>query len=220
MNIFMNKKYLAEFLGTFFLLATVVGSGIMADRLSSGNEGLALLANSIATGCILYVAINIFIPISGAHFNPVVSLIMLLKDKITYQQAIIFMALQILGGILGVWVSHFIFELQILQLSSNERTGISQYSSESLATFGLLLVIIIGDKYSPNKLPSLVALYITSAYWFTSSTSFANPAVTIARTLSDTFSGINYADTIPFIIFQILGGLLALWITNFLIEKE
>jgi len=220
MNIFMNKKYLAEFLGTFFLLATVVGSGIMADRLSSGNEGLALLANSIATGCILYVAINIFIPISGAHFNPVVSLIMLLKDKITYQQAIIFMALQILGGILGVWVSHFIFELQILQLSSNERTGISQYSSESLATFGLLLVIIIGDKYSTNKLPSLVALYITSAYWFTSSTSFANPAVTIARTLSDTFSGINYADTIPFIIFQILGGLLALWITNFLIEKE
>ena len=102
MNIFMNKKYLSEFLGTFFLLATVVGSGIMADRLSSGNEGLALLANSIATGCILYVAINIFIPISGAHFNPVVSLIMLLKDKITYQQAIIFMALQILGGILGV----------------------------------------------------------------------------------------------------------------------
>ena len=206
------KKYFAEFIGTYFLLSTVVGSGIMAERLSMGNDAIALLANAIATGATLIVFISIFINISGAHFNPVVSIIMYLRNKIKFNQTIFFIIVQIFGGILGVWTIHFIFELEILQLSSNIRTGIPQYSSEILATFGLIFVILMSEKYNPDKIPILVGLYITSAYWFTSSTSFANPAVTIARTLSDTFSGINYGDTFPFIFCQFVGGLLALFL--------
>ena len=192
----------------------------MAESLSLGNKGLALLANSIATGAILFVIITIFMPISGAHFNPVVTLVMWLRGKIAFQQTFLFIFSQIIGGILGVWIVHFIFELEVLQLSNNIRTGMHQYFSEALATFGLLLVIIMGDNYNPHKLPALVGLYICSAYWFTSSTSFANPAVTIARTLSDTFSGINYADTIPFIVFQIIGGFFALGVANYLMQEK
>ena len=148
------KKYFAEFIGTYFLLSTVVGSGIMAERLSMGNDAIALLANAIATGATLIVFIGIFINISGAHFNPVVSVIMYLRNKIKFNQTIFFIIVQILGGILGVWTVHFIFELEILQLSSNIRTGIPQYSSEILATFGLIFVILMSEKYNPDKIPT------------------------------------------------------------------
>ena len=155
------KKYFAEFIGTYFLLSTVVGSGIMAERLSMGNDAIALFANAIATGATLIVFISIFINISGAHFNPVVSVIMYLRNKIKFNQTIFFIIVQILGGILGVWTIHYIFELEILQLSSNIRTGIPQYSSEILATFGLIFVILMSKKYNPDKIPILVGLYIT-----------------------------------------------------------
>ncbi len=208
----------AEFLGTLFLVATVVGSGIMAEDLSGGNTGLALLANTIATGAILYVIISMFGPISGAHFNPVVSLVMATKGTLRWPEAGGYILAQIIGGIMGAWIAHFMFDLDILQLSMKSRSGISQYGSEVVASFGLLLTVLLGVRYRVEAVPAMVGLYITAAYWFTASTSFANPAVTIARTLSDTFAGINYGDTIPFILAQIIGAYLALMVAKGLIK--
>ena len=208
----------AEFLGTLFLVATVVGSGIMAEDLSGGNTGLALLANTIATGAILYVIISMFGPISGAHFNPVVSLVMATKGTLRWPEAGGYILAQIIGGIMGAWIAHFMFDLDILQLSMKSRSGISQYGSEVVASFGLLLTVLLGVRYRVEAVPAMVGLYITAAYWFTASTSFANPAVTIARTLSDTFAGINYGDTIPFILAQIIGAYLALMVAKGLIR--
>lgn len=208
----------AEFLGTLFLVATVVGSGIMAEDLSGGNTGLALLANTIATGAILYVIISMFGPISGAHFNPVVSLVMATKGALRWPDAGGYIIAQIIGGIMGAWIAHFMFDLDILQYSMKSRSGISQYGSEVVASFGLLLTVLLGVRYRAEAVPAMVGLYITAAYWFTASTSFANPAVTIARTLSDTFAGINYGDTIPFILAQIVGAYLALMVAKGLIR--
>ena len=214
------RAFVCEFLGTLFLVATVVGSGIMAENLSMGNHAVSLLANAIATGAILYVLITIFSEISGAHFNPVVSLIMFTMKKLSFFEFLAYISVQIIGGILGTFLAHFMFEISIIQLSTNVRTGYSQYFSEVIAAFGLLLTILLGTKQKSGSVATLVAFYITAAYWFTSSTSFANPAVTIARTLTDTFSGIQYGDTIPFIMAQIIGGLLAYLLFNYLIQSK
>ena len=214
------RAFVSEFLGTLFLVATVVGSGIMAENLSMGNQALALLANAVATGAILYVLITIFNEISGAHFNPVVSLIMFAMRKLSFFEFLAYISVQITGGILGTFLAHYMFEISILQFSTNVRTGSSQYFSEVIATFGLLLTILLGSKHKTGSVAVLVAFYITAAYWFTSSTSFANPAVTIARTLTNTFSGIQYGDTIPFIMAQIIGGLLAFLVFKYLSQSK
>jgi glycerol uptake facilitator-like aquaporin len=214
------RSFVSEFLGTLFLVATVVGSGIMADNLSMGNHAVALLANAISTGAILYVLIIIFSELSGAHFNPVVSLIMFIMKKISLSDFLLYVFFQIIGGVLGTFLAHFMFEMSILQLSTNVRTGSSQYLSEVIAAFGLVLTILLGLKYKRESVATLVALYITAAYWFTSSTSFANPAVTIARTFTDTFSGIQNSDTVPFIMAQILGGLMAYLVFRYLSQSR
>ncbi len=214
------RSFVSEFLGTLFLVATVVGSGIMADNLSMGNHAVALLANAISTGAILYVLIIIFSEFSGAHFNPVVSLIMFIMKKISLSDFLLYVFFQIIGGVLGTFLAHFMFEMSIIQLSTNLRTGSSQYVSEVIAAFGLVLTILLGLKYKRESVATLVALYITAAYWFTSSTSFANPAVTIARTFTDTFSGIQNSDTVPFIMAQILGGLLAYLVFRYLSQSR
>ncbi|WP_090205251.1 aquaporin [Yoonia litorea] len=199
------QKLLAEGLGTAFLLIAVVGSGIMGAALSDGNVAVALLANAIATGCMLYAIITTLGPISGAHFNPAVTLAFWLRGEIDSLLALKYVAVQIFGGILGVWAAHLMFDLNILQLSTTGRSGVSQWFSEGLATFGLLFVIFGGLRSRPEAVPALVALYITGAYWFTSSTSFANPAVTIARGFSDTFAGIMPSHVPMFIVMQIVG---------------
>ena len=214
------RSFVSEFLGTLFLVATVVGSGIMADNLSMGNHAVALLANAISTGAILYVLIIIFSELSGAHFNPVVSLIMFIMKKISLSDFLLYVFFQIIGGVLGTFLAHFMFEMSIIQLSTNVRTGSSLYFSEVIAAFGLVLTILLGLKYKRESVATLVALYITAAYWFTSSTSFANPAVTIARTFTDTFSGIQNSDTIPFIMAQILGGLMAYLVFRYLSQSK
>jgi len=218
----MNMRaYLSEFTGTTILLATVIGSGIMGETLANGNAAIALLGNTIATGAILYVLITIFGPISGAHFNPIVTVAMLIAKKITAKGAIIFIFLQILGAGLGVLIAHGMFELDIFQISSKLRQGASQGFSEIIATFGLILVIFGGLKVRADAIPALVGFYITSAYWFTASTSFANPAVTLARSLSDTFAGINPSNIIMFISCQFIGMLVALILVKYIFsEKE
>ena len=214
------RSFVSEFLGTLFLVATVVGSGIMADNLSMGNHAVALLANAISTGAILYVLIIIFSELSGAHFNPVVSLIMFMMKKISLSDFLLYVFFQIIGRVLGAFLAHFMFEMSVIQLSTNVRTGSSQYLSEVIAAFGLVLTILLGLKYKRESVATLVALYITAAYWFTSSTSFANPAVTIARTFTDTFSGIQNSDTVPFIMAQILGGLMAYLVFRYLSQSK
>ena len=191
----------------------------MAEDLSQGNTATALLANAIATGATLYVIITIFGPISGAHFNPVVTLVMFFRRQISSSKSIAYVMFQILGGICGTVAAHLMFELPVLQFSTTARTGLSQFFSEVIATFGLLLTILFGVKHKIEAVPTLVALYITAAYWFTASTSFANPSVTIARTFSDTFSGINYNDTGIFIVAQILGAVFALILYD-LLDKD
>ncbi len=205
------QKLCAEGIGTAFLLIGVVGSGIMGAALADGNNAIALLANAIATGCTLYFIITILGPISGAHFNPAVTLAFFLRREFTPVIATAYVAVQIIGGIFGVWACHIMFDLDILQFSNTDRTGVSQWFSEILATFGLLFVIFGGIHSNREAVPTLVALYITGAYWFTSSTSFANPAVTIARGFSDTFAGINPGHIPMFILMQLIGtGLAAL----------
>jgi len=213
------QKLLAEFIGTAFLLIGVVGSGIMGETLADGNTAIALLANAIATGCTLYFIITILGPISGAHFNPMVTLAFLAKKEIALPLAVAFIAVQIAGGAVGVWLTHQMFDLPIWQLSTTSRTGIAQWSSEIIASFGLLFVIFGGIHSRIEAVPTLVALYITGAYWFTSSTSFANPAVTIARGLSDTFAGINPSHIVMFIVMQMIGLGIALIILPTLFKK-
>ena len=198
------RKLFAEGLGTAFLLIGVIGSGIMGDTLSGGNIAIALLANAIATGCILYSIITTLGPISGAHFNPAVTLAFFLRREIAANEALLYVIVQVIGAILGVWAAHMMFDMSILQVSSTDRTGIAQWFSEIIATFGLLFVIFGGISSNRETVPTLVALYITGAYWFTSSTSFANPAVTIARGFSDTFAGINPTHIPMFIVMQIV----------------
>ena len=205
----MRNQLIAEAIGTFFLLATVVGSGVMAESLADGNDALALLGNTLATGAILIVLITALGPISGAHFNPAVTLSMLLLKRITRPEAVCYICVQILAGILGVLAAHFMFELDLLQFSERSRTGASQWFSEGLATFGLVMTIIATSRFRPDFVATAVGLYITAAYWFTASTSFANPAVTLARSLTKTFSGIQPDHAGMFIVMQLLGALLA-----------
>lgn len=203
------QSAVAEGLGTAFLLAAVVGSGIMAARLSGGNTALALLCNTLPTGAILAVLILVFAPISGAHFNPAVSVAFVLRGAISVRTAALYVAAQVAGGIIGVWAAHLMFELPLWQVSATARFGPGQWLAEAIATFGLLLTIFGCSARTPAAVPYAVGLYITAAYWFTASTSFANPAVTIARSLSDTFAGIAPGGVLPFIAAQFAGMLAA-----------
>ena len=203
----MIARLISEFFGTAFLLIAVVGSGIMAADLSGGNDGLALLANAIATGAALYVLITLFGPLSGAHFNPAVSLAFALRGDLSWRALGPYVGVQVAGGLVGVWLSHLMFELNIFQISQTDRFGLGQGVSEAIATAGLLGTIILGLAARPSAVPALVAAYITGAYWFTASTSFANPAVTIARSFSDTFAGIVPIHGLLFILVQLLVAL-------------
>ena len=206
----LRQAYLAEFIGSAALLTTVIGSGIMGEQLAGGNIAIALLGNTIATGAILYVLIAVLGPISGAHFNPVVSLDMCLSGKMPWRRLAPYITAQVAGAVLGVWLAHAMFDLSILEISTKLRWGTGQWIAEATATFGLLLTIFGGLRFNPAAIPTLVGLYITSAYWFTASTSFANPAVTIARSLSNTFAGIAPNSVLPFIAAQVVGMGLAL----------
>ncbi|MDE2579533.1 MAG: aquaporin family protein [Hyphomicrobiales bacterium] len=210
MNASLPRRALAEALGSALLLAAIVGSGVMAQALSGGNTGLALLCNTVATGAMLAVLIVIFGPVSGAHFNPAVSLAMLWSGKLRAADLAVYILAQIVGAIVGVLVAHAMFDLPLLQTALKARTGAAQWFSECVATFGLLLTIFGCSAHREDATPFAVALFITSAYWFTASTSFANPAVTIARALSDTFAGIAPAHVPAFIVAQLVGASAAL----------
>jgi glycerol uptake facilitator-like aquaporin len=212
----LAQRAFCEWLGTALLLAAVVGSGIMAQRLAGGNVALALLCNTLATGAILPVLILVFGPLSGAHFNPAVSLAFSLRGGLPRPALPTYMLAQVLGGIAGVWASHLMFELPVLQISATTRTGFGQWLAEAIASFGLGLTIFGCVRRAPAAVPYAVGLYITAAYWFTASTSFANPAVTIARSLSDTFAGIAPAGVLAFIAAQLLGMLAALAVDSWL----
>jgi glycerol uptake facilitator-like aquaporin len=201
----LAQRIFAEWLGTAFLLAAVVGSGIMAAKLAGGNDALALLCNTIPTGAILAVLILIFGPLSGAHFNPAVSLALVFRHVLPCREAVAYIAAQLGGGVVGVWAAHLMFELPLWQFSMTVRTGPGQWLAEAVATFGLLLTIFGCIERAPAAVSYAVGLYITSAYWFTASTSFANPAVTIARSLSDTFAGIAPAGVVAFVVAQFVG---------------
>ena len=201
-----SRKLLAEFIGTALLLACVVGSGIMGAKLSQGNDAIALLANAAATAGALYVLISLFGPISGAHFNPAVSLAMRLRGELDNGETLAYILVQIVAAIAGVLLAHAMFDLPLIQPGTQVRTGSAQWLSEAVATFGLLLTIVLGARHRPAAIPALVASYIFAAYWFTASTSFANPAVTIARSLTQTFAGIRPDDVAGFVLAQLLGA--------------
>ena len=214
----MLRKLFAEWLGTLFLLATVVGSGIMAERLAGGNVAIALLGNTLPTGAILVVLITVFGPLSGAHFNPAVTLVFWLRRELSARGAAAYFCAQILGGICGVLIAHFMFENPLLDPSTTARTGAPQWVSEFVATFGLVAIIFGTLKARPQAVPMAVGLYITAAYWFTASTSFANPAVTLARSLSNTFAGIDPSHVAMFILMQLLGAITAALTFNWLLK--
>jgi len=206
----MIKALTCEFIGTCFLVAVVVGSGIMGNNLSNGNDGVALLANTIATGSILFVLIKTFSEISGAHFNPIVSLVLFFSNKLSQKKLIFYMLCQVLGGLVGVLIIHYVFDLEIIQISSNIRGEERMLVSEIIATFGLIMTILFVSQNSPKDVAIAVALFISAGYWFTSSTAFANPAVTIARVFTVTFTGIHPKSVTYFIIGQVTGSILAL----------
>lgn len=205
----LSQRLGAEALGTAFLLAAVVGSGIMAAKLSGGNQALALLGNTLPTGAMLVVLILIFGPVSGAHFNPAVSLAFALRRELSWPDTAAYVAMQIIGGLVGVWAAHLMFELPLWQVATTARTGWSQWFAEFVATLGLMLTIFGCVARAPNAVAYAVGLYITAAYWFTASTSFANPAVTLARSLSDTFAGIAPSGIPAFVAAQLVGALVA-----------
>jgi glycerol uptake facilitator-like aquaporin len=204
-----GQRLAAEGIGSFFLFACVIGSGVMAEALASGNVAIALLGNTLATGAILFVLITMLGPISGAHFNPAVTLVMAARRDLPWRDAAPYILAQLAGGLLGAWAAHLMFDLPILQYSLKVRSGVGQWSGEAIATFGLILTIIGTLKHRPSAVPASVALYITAAYWFTSSTSFANPAITLVRSLSDSFAGIAPADVPAFIMAQLSGAFVA-----------
>jgi len=212
----LPQRAFCEWLGTAFLLAAVVGSGIMAQKLAGGNGALALLCNTLPTGAILAVLILMFGPLSGAHFNPAVTLAFALRDGLPWSTAAVYIVAQLLGGIAGVWMAHLMFELPVAQFSITVRTGPGQWLAEAVATFGLLLTVFGCVWRRPDSVAYAVGLYITAAYWFTASTSFANPAVTVARSLSDTFAGIAPAGVPAFIVAQLAGTLAAVVLSHWL----
>jgi glycerol uptake facilitator-like aquaporin len=212
----LPQRAFCEGLGTAFLLAAVVGSGIMAQKLAGGNGALALLCNTLPTGAILTVLILVFGPLSGAHLNPAVSIAFALRGALPWSTAAVFIVAQVLGAVAGVWTAHLMFDLPVWQLSVTARTGSGQWLAEAVATFGLVLTIFGCVARTPASVPYGVGLYITSAYWFTASTSFANPAVTMARALSDTFAGIAPAGVAAFILAQLAGMLVAVFLSRWL----
>jgi glycerol uptake facilitator-like aquaporin len=212
----LKRRLVAEALGTAVLVATVVGSGIMADRLSA-DVAVSLLGNTIPTGAILVVLISILGPISGAHFNPVVTMVFALRRELERSAVLPYVIAQIIGGICGTWLAHAMFELLAFVLSETARTGSGQWLAEAVATFGLLFTILAGLRFRSDAIPWLVGLYITAAYWFTASTSFANPAVAIARSLTNTFSGIRPMDLPGFIVAEIAGALIAAAVAGWLL---
>jgi glycerol uptake facilitator-like aquaporin len=215
----LRRRLVAEALGTALLVATVVGSGIMAENLTR-DVALALLGNTIATGAMLVVLISMLGPISGAHFNPVVTLIFALRRELPPRDALLYVAVQIAGGIAGTMIAHAMFELPLLQASLKIRSGHAQWLAEAVATFGLIAIILAGQRFARASLPMLVGLYITAAYWFTASTSFANPAVAMARSLSNTFSGIRMQDVPGFAAAECGGALIALALMGWLLREE
>jgi glycerol uptake facilitator-like aquaporin len=216
----LSRRIAAEFLGTGFLVAAVVGSGIMGERLAGGNAAIALLANTIATGAALAALILALRPISGAHLNPVVSMAEALRGGFAWTEAGLYITAQICGGIAGTACADIMFALPAFSISHRVRTGAPQWFSEFVATFGLLLVIRTVARFSPDSLPFAVAAYIVAAYWFTASTSFANPAVAIARSLSDTFAGIRPMDVPAFLAAQLAGGISAVFVSEWLVFRS
>jgi glycerol uptake facilitator-like aquaporin len=216
----LTRRLVAEFLGTAFLMAIVVGSGIMGENLAKGNAAIALLANSIATGAGLVFLIYGFADISGAHFNSVVTLTEAVRGNLSWSECFAYIFVQILGAFFGVALANSMFNLPVFFASTKVREGSSQFLSEFIATFGLIMVIRLGVKFRPNLIAILVACYITAAYWFTSSTSFANPTVTMARSASNTFAGITPGNILMFIIAQLLGAFAATFIFNWLLKEE
>ena len=213
------RRLVAESLGTAILLATVVGSGIMAERLADGNMALALLANTLATGAILVVLILIFGPISGGHFNPAVTLAFFISREIAFATVLLYVTVQVLGGLIGVIAAHVMFELPIVQISQNARAGPSQWLSEAIATFGLVAAILGTLRFRPDAVPYAVGLFISAGYWFTASTSFANPAVAIARAFTDTFTGIQPGHAPAFIVAELVGAVTATILFGWLLRS-
>ena len=216
----MTRNLMAEALGSFFLFATVIGSGIMGEQLAGGNMAVALLGNTLATGAMLFVLITMLGPISGAHFNSAVTLVMVLRGDLRWTALAAYLPAQLIGGILGVWAAHLMFGQPVIQFSEHSRTGTGQWAGEFIATFGLVLTILGTVRMRPAAVPASVALYITAAYWFTSSTSFANPAITIARSLSNTFAGIAPVDVSGFVLAQLAGSLAAAGAARWLFPPE
>jgi len=215
----LKQRVAAEALGSYFLFAAVIGSGIMAEALSGGNVAVALLGNTLATGAILFVLIAMLAPVSGAHFNPAVSLVMAARGELPWRDVAPYIAAQLAGGLLGGWTAHLMFDLPIWQYSLKARTGLGQWTGEAVATCGLILTIIGTVRHRPGWVAASVAFYITAAYWFTSSTSFANPAITIVRSLTNSFAGIAPHDVPAFIVAQLLGASAGAWIGSMLFGK-
>ena len=216
----LARRLAAEGVGAFFLFACVIGSGIMAQNLAAGNDALALLGNTLATGAMLFVLITVLGPISGAHMNPAVSLVAAARRELSWGDAAAYILVQFAFGILGAWAAHLMFGLPTLQLSVKARTGLDQWAGEFIATFGLILTILGTVRFRERWVPATVALYITAAYWFTSSTSFANPAITVARSLTNTFAGIAPHDVPLFIVAQLLGAMSGALLARFLFDPS
>jgi len=216
----MGRRLAAEALGTALLLAIVIGSGVMGERLAGGNVAIVLLGNTLSTGAGLVVLITIFGPLSGAHFNPAVSLMFALRREIAWRTAAAYAAAQLAGAVIGVWVAHAMFGEALFQVSTKLRDGPAQAFSEGVATFGLIAAILGSIRFRPDATPTIVGLYITSAYWFTASTSFANPVVTIARALSNTFAGIAPSSAPAFIAAQLVGAVVATFVFGWLLQER
>ena len=215
----LRRRLAAEGLGSFFLFACVIGSGIMAENLAGGNDAVALLGNTMATAAMLFVLITMFGPISGAHFNPAVSLVAASRGELGWLTAGLYILVQLGCGVLGAWAAHLMFDLPTLQLAVKARTGLGQWAGEAIATFGLILTIIGTVRHRSAWVPASVALYITAAYWFTSSTSFANPAITVARSLTNSFAGIAPADVPLFVVAQLVGAVAAAIVARLLFDE-
>ena len=217
MSFDLPRRLVTEWLGTALLLAAIVGSGIMAERLAGGNGALALLANALATGALLIVLITAFGPISGAHFNPAVTLALAVRGEMSWRAAVAYGLAQLSGAVAGVWLAHLMFAAPLFEWGGHERSGLSLWLSEAVATFGLVLMIFITRRVAAGAVPATVGLYIIAAYWFTASTSFANPAVTLARALTDSFAGIRAIDAPLFILAQLAGALAAVAFSQWLL---
>lgn len=216
----LSRRLAAEALGSFLLFATVIGSGIMAEALAVGNDAVALLGNTIATGAMLFVLITMLGPISGAHFNPAVSAVMALRRELSWRDTALYVVVQLLAGVTGAWAAHLMFDLPILQLSSKLRAGGGQGFGEAVATFGLIVTILGTMRHHPQRVAPSVAFYIVAAYWFTSSTSFANPAITIARSLTDSFAGIAPQSVPMFLAGQVAGALAGVLVGRWLFDRD